>query len=147
MWAIFFYSIGLYCITFFLILFYPIISNNTALNLHDCIHVDTWRQVRVLTESIILTWGLGDKYHPPSLNFPLVCIDFLKSQYSTVPDSSICSCPEDDVPWTLHPSALSQDDHWVGCPDLFYIFRRDTGLLYRWHLVRFPAIVRLSICK
>ena len=48
-----FYNIDLYFILFCLILFSPVIRINAALILHCWSNVDTWKWVRVITESII----------------------------------------------------------------------------------------------
>ena len=48
--------------------------------------------------SITVTWSLGDMYHPPPPNTPLVFLGLLKWQDSVGTDGVICSFPEEEVP-------------------------------------------------
>ena len=129
------------------ILFYPILSDNAALRLHDQIHVDTWQWFRVMLEAILVPWDLGDVYHPLYLNLTLSCLDLRKRQESTCPDSVVCIFPEKGVPWKFNPYLLPKDGHWFSCTDFFHIFRRDAGLFWRLYLILFTAVVNFSICK
>ena len=84
-------------IYFSLILFSMILSNNTALILHGCSNLDTWPGVRVLPAAIIVTWGIFDTYHPPTLNIHLNGLGLLKRQYNTGCYGVLYICPEQEV--------------------------------------------------
>ena len=125
----------------------PIISNNTKLILHGISHVYTWWIARVMPVSIIINYGLGDNYNPTSLNIPISCIYFLKSQNTTVSNGFIWSCPVEEVTWRLDPYLLPQNDHRVSCTYFFHIFRRKYGLCNEFSLIRLLNFGTLIICR
>ena len=79
---------------------------------------------------MIVTWGIGHMYNPPTLNIPLNCLDLINRKENIVPDGVILICPNKEVAWQEHTSLLPQDDHWDSRPYLLYIFRCNDGILY-----------------
>ena len=51
----------------------------------------------VIPASIIVTWGIGDKYHPPYINIPIDCIYLPNRKDITGPEGVICSFYEEEV--------------------------------------------------
>ena len=127
--------------------FFHFIFFSLIISLHIWSHLDTWKQVWVLTESTFFAWGLGDMCHPLYLNLPLGCLCFLKRQESMGPEGVICSCPGEEVPWWSQPSLLPQDDHWVSCPNLFHIFRHSYVIHYQFYIILFPTFGFLGSFK
>ena len=105
------------------------------------------RYLTSMPSYIIFTWGIGDTYHPLTLNIPLNVFGLLNSQYSAGFVGVICSCPEQEVAWRGHPSLLPQDNRWVSCTDLFHIHRCNYFLRCLFYLVLFITFGKLSSCK
>ena len=53
----------------------------------------------VIPASIIVTWGIGDKYHPPYINIPIDCIYLPNRKDITGTGGVILIFPGEEIMW------------------------------------------------
>ena len=144
MWADILTELGRF---FYLVFFSPILGHNVKLRLLYHILVDTWLGVWFQHAFIILTWSVGDTYHPLSLHFPLDRLDLMKRWDSPGPHGVICICPDEEVPWKYIHFLLPHGDHWVSCLEYFQLYSQNNGICYTSNLIRFLSAWHLITWK
>ena len=105
-------------------------SDNKTLRLHEQNQVYIQGVFRVKPAALVVTCYIEDTDHSLPLCLPLGYIDFLETEDSTVPDGVVRSSPYDEVEWRAVPPLLHKYDHWISHPDLFNVFRNNSGLRY-----------------
>ena len=130
----------------FLLLHILVLSNHEALRLYGCINIKPFWEVRVHYDGFSLSILLGNSYYSPGPNFCLSFLDLLKGEHNPVPENFISWFPQKEFPWCHKISFLSQDNHWVSCPDDHNIFWSNYGHSYYFIYSGFSFGI-LGCCK